>query len=93
MGGRNIVDFRLSAIGAIAGGAVGYLYRPSAFMVGQLPFQHVITRGRSLKGLDQVLVPFAEKSFNYMLAGVVIGAVLGFVLKLLLDRKGDGGNG
>ena len=57
-------------------------------MVGQLPFEHVITRGKSLKGLDQVLIPLAEKSFNYMLAGIVIGAALGFVVKILLDKKG-----
>ena len=82
------LKFRLPAIGAILGGIVGYLYRPSAFMVGQLPFEHVITRGKSLKGLDQVLIPFAEKSFNYMLAGIVVGAALGFVVTILLDKKG-----
>lgn len=87
MSGNSFAKYRFGVVGAVVGGAVGYLYRPSAFMVGQLPFEHVITRGKSLKGLDQVMVPFAEKSFNYLLAGIVIGAVVGLVVSILLDKK------
>jgi len=36
----------LSIIGFFIGGIVGFIYRPSAFLVGQLPFDTVITRGQ-----------------------------------------------
>jgi hypothetical protein len=78
---------RMALLGAVVGGAVGYFFRPSAFLVGQLPFMQVLSRGKSLKGIDQILVPVAEASFNYMLAGVVLGAVLGYALGRLLNPR------
>ncbi len=96
MGDGWYAKHKFPLIGALAGGAVGYLYRPSAFLTGQLPFIHVISRGRTLKGFDQVLVPLAEKSFNYLVAGLVLGAALGFVVKTVLSKNrkdGDRTNG
>ena len=69
-------------IGFIFGAIVGYLLRPSAFLIGQLSFEHVISRGATLKGLDQMLKPLAETSNNYMLAGGVIFGIIGvFICK------------
>ena len=65
--------------GGVLGGVIGFLLRPSASMVGQLPFQAVVTRGSNLQGLDELLVPTAQTSFNYMLAGVIVGVVAGLV--------------
>jgi hypothetical protein len=64
-------------LGVLLGGLVGYLLRPSAFLVGQLPLETVITRGAYLQGLDQLLVGTAQASFNYLFVGAVIGGVVG----------------
>lgn len=66
--------------GAFAGGLVGFLLRPANMLLGQLPLETVITRGANLRGLDQLLVPLAQKSFNITMAGLVIGAILGLGL-------------
>jgi hypothetical protein len=73
--------------GFLAGAFIGYVYRPSAFLIGQLPFKHVISRGTTLKGIDQVYIAFAEKSFNYLLAGGIMGAILGIIAVLLYKGK------
>lgn len=64
-------------LGLFIGGLLGFLMRPSAFLVGQLPFGMVITRGSALTGMDQLLIPAAQQSFNVMLLGAVLGAVAG----------------
>lgn len=63
-------------LGAFLGGLVGFLLRPSLPLIGQLPFKTVITRGSNLTGLDVLLKSTAEQSFNYMVIGVIVGAVL-----------------
>jgi len=73
-------------IGGMLGGIIGYLSRPSALLVGQLPFGTVITGGAGLQGLDQLLVPVAQQSLNQMLTWTLIGAVLGGVAGAILRR-------
>ncbi len=68
------------------GGIIGYLTRPSALLVGQLPFGTVITGGGGLQGLDQLLVPVAQQSLNQMITWTIIGAVLGGVAGAVLRR-------
>lgn len=63
-------------VGAAIGAAVAFALRPS-FFGEQLPFDAVITRGATLKGLDQILVPLAERSFNGIFAGALLGAMIG----------------
>jgi hypothetical protein len=67
----------LSIVGALFSGILAFLLRPSAPFIGQLPFEIVILRGSNLKGLDQLLIPLAQKSFNILVAGVIIGAIIG----------------
>ncbi len=88
MNDRTRIVWLLGAAGFLVGALVGYLYRPPAFLVGQLPFHVVISRGTSLKGFDQMYIPIAETSFNYLLGGGVIGAVAGVVAALLAKRAG-----
>ncbi len=88
MGGRNRIVWLLGVGGFLLGALVGYLYRPPAFLVGQLPFHVVISRGTSLKGFDQMYIPIAETSFNYLLGGGVIGAVAGVVAAFLAKPSG-----
>lgn len=66
---------------AAIGGVLGFLLRPSVPLIGPLPFETVITRGANLTGLDSLLRGAAETSFNYMLVGVVVGALVGWVIK------------
>jgi hypothetical protein len=61
--------------GAAVGGLLGFLLRPSVPLIGQLPFQHVITRGAILEGLDEILIPTARQSFNRLMGGIIIGIV------------------
>jgi hypothetical protein len=68
---------KLSIVGAVFSGILAFLLRPSAPFIGQLPFEIVILRGFNLKGLDQLLIPLAQKSFNMMVTGVIIGAIIG----------------
>lgn len=68
--------------GSLLGGFAGFLARPSAPLVGQLPLEAVITRGAWMQGLDQVLVPLAQSSFNMMAAGALIGAVVAAIIGL-----------
>lgn len=88
MGDRNRTAWLLGAAGFLLGALVGYLYRPPAFLIGQLPFDVVISRGTSLTGFDQMYIPVAETSFNYLLGGGVIGAIAGIVAAVLLKRTG-----
>lgn len=74
-------------LGAFLGGLVGFLLRPSLPLIGQLPFKTVITRGSNLTGLDVLLKSTAEQSFNYMLIGVVVGAVLLALAAGFLGKK------
>jgi uncharacterized membrane protein AbrB (regulator of aidB expression) len=66
----------IAVLGALVGGLLGFLFRPSAPMIGQLPFDAVITRGSDLKGVEGFLRPTAEVSFNYVLGGAIIGCVV-----------------
>jgi membrane protease subunit (stomatin/prohibitin family) len=63
-------------LGLCLGAFVGFLLRPSVAMIGQLPFETVVTRGANLRGMDVVLRAAAEQSFNYMVVGAIVGAVI-----------------
>jgi len=80
-------------LGLLAGALTGYLMRPSAPLIGQLPFGTVITRGANLKGLDQMLVPMAQSSFNHLLAGAFLGALAGVVIGHLAASRPKAGSG
>jgi hypothetical protein len=67
----------MAVLGAFVGALGAFLLRPSAPFIGQLPLEVCLTRGVNLTGLDQMLVPLAQQSFNVIVAGIVIGAVIG----------------
>jgi hypothetical protein len=73
-------------IGGAVGAFAGYLTRPSAFLIGQLPFWTVITGGAFLQGLDQMLVPLAQQSLEQMLTGAIVGVVLGGATGAILHQ-------
>lgn len=67
---------RGSIIGIFVGAVVGFLLRPSVPVIGQLPLGVVITRGSNLGGVDLLFRSTAEQSFNYMLIGAILGAIV-----------------
>jgi hypothetical protein len=77
----------LPAAGFVIGGLVGFLMRPAALIIGQLPFETVVTRGSMLSGLDVLLVPTAQASFNVMAIGAILGAVSGFVVSYIIANR------
>ena len=78
---------KLTIAGLLIGGFVGFLLRPSVPLMGQLPFSTVITRGANLRGLDQLLLGYARTSFNYLLTGLVLGAVVGLIAALAIQKS------
>ena len=77
----------LGFVGFLLAGFIAFLARPSAALIGQIPFGVVITRGMHLKGMDQLLVPLAQQSFNIMLIGAIIGAVSGSVIGYFIGKR------
>jgi hypothetical protein len=69
--------------GIFLGGLLGFALRPSVLLIGKLPFGLVITRGSTLTGVDRILVDAAARSFNMLLAGAVLGGLLGWGLAAL----------
>jgi hypothetical protein len=70
----------LPTVGTLIGALIAYLLRPEAPQIGQLPLKVVMTRGSDLNGVDEILIQTAEASFNYIIAGAVIGAIIGMAL-------------
>lgn len=70
-------------VGFIVGGLIALILRPSAPLIGQLPIETVFSRGTGLSGLDVILVPTAERSFNLMLLGALMGLAAGMAASKL----------
>lgn len=83
---NNTVFFGI--IGFFLGSLIGFLLRPSVFLVGQLPFIHVLIRGTALSGMDTMLIPAAQTSFNYMFVGGILGGLLGAFIGKMYASKG-----
>lgn len=77
----------IGMLGFFIGGFVGFLARPSAFLLGQLPLWHVFSRGAHLKGIDNLMVSFAQQSFNITLIGAIIGACAGITLGYFVEKR------
>ena len=78
---------RLTIAGLLIGSIVGFLLRPSVPLMGQLPFTTVITRGANLRGLDQLLLGYARTSFNYLVAGMILGAIAGLIADFAVSSQ------
>jgi len=78
---------KLATGGLLIGGVVGFLLRPTVPLMGQLPLTTVITRGANLRGLDQLLLGYARSSFNYLLAGIVLGALVGLIASIAIEKS------
>jgi hypothetical protein len=77
----------LLVIGLLLGGFIGFMMRPSVVLIGQLPFGTVLMRGSDLSGLDQLLVPTAQHSFNVMVIGAIVGGASGLALSRIIPNR------
>jgi len=83
---RDRREFPFWIVGALVGATVGFLTRPAAFLVGQLPFGIVITGGSTLRGLDSLFVPVAQRSLGQMAAFAIIGGFIPAIVRKLRTR-------
>ena len=72
--------------GPLIGGSIGFWLRPAVAFGKKLSFATVMMRGANLHDVDAALVNTAEASFNRLLLGVAIGAVLGLCLIVAIRR-------
>lgn len=68
---------------AFSGCILGFLFRPGIPVIGQLPFSVVITGGETLNGISKLAAPYAQESLEYMIAGGIIGCIVGYFFKYL----------
>ncbi len=73
------------------GGGVGYLLRPAVPLIGQLPFNVIIADGKNLHGLERLARPYAQQSLECVIAGALVGGMLGLITSYLYNlRQTDG---
>jgi len=77
----------LGAVSATLGGLAGFLLRPTDASGAQATFLDVITRGATLGELNRELAPLAQRSFAYLLIGVIVGAALGVTVGYFIDQR------
>ena len=80
----------IGIIGFFIGSFFGFMLRPSTFMGIRLPFEHVISRGAFLTGLNTMYVPLAQRSFSFSLAGAIIGAIAGIIIGYFVGKNKPG---
>jgi hypothetical protein len=78
---------KLTIAGLMIGTILGFLLRPSVPLMGQLPLTTVITRGANLRGLDQLLLGYARTSFNYLVAGMILGTIVGLIAAFAVSSQ------
>ncbi len=83
----NFVVFILGIVGLLIGGYIGFLMRPAVPMFGQIPFEYVISMGSQFKGMDEILIPIAQKSFFMTIGGSFIGFIIGVIVGFLIKNK------
>ncbi len=90
-------EARLPAAGlGMLGALLGFLIRPSAPEVGQLPFSAIIMIPRGAGATspfsepDPVLIAVAQSSFNMVMAGAILGLAVAFGLSVLAARRRRG---
>lgn len=80
----------LSLGGVFLGGFIAYQMSPTMpFLGGHVPFEHVITFGTTLQGIDQeVIGSVARTTFMYTVFGAIVGGFAGIFLSFAMQRRG-----
>lgn len=76
-----------AALFAAVGAVIGFLLRPTDIFGHQLPLGTVLDRGANLHGINALLVPLAQRSFNDVMAGLLIGALAGAIVGAISGRR------
>lgn len=80
-------SFAFRIIGPVVGLFIGYLIAPEIPLLGKVPFATALTRGATLSGLDQMILPYAQTASNYMVGGLIGGFIVGFIIDNLIFKK------
>ncbi|HET7585888.1 MAG TPA: sulfite exporter TauE/SafE family protein [Gemmatimonadaceae bacterium] len=76
--------------GFVTGLFAGYLLRADT-PAGHLPFVAVVTRGHSLTAAEAPMLADARAAFVWVVGLAVAGALLGWIIAAVKNRKGPGG--
>lgn len=80
-----------TVIGAVIGGTLGFLARPSIPVVGRLPLDAVLTRASTYHGLASGYVHgVADRSLGILVLGLALGAVVGYAADRAVSGIGGG---
>ena len=80
-----------ATLGAVVGGTLGFLSRPSIPIIGRLPLDAVLTRASTYHGLASGYVHrVADRSLAILLLGAVLGALIGYLADRAADKVGGG---
>jgi uncharacterized membrane protein (UPF0136 family) len=77
--------------GAVIGGILGFLARPSIPIIGRLPLDAVLTRASTYHGLASGYIHrVADRSLAILILGAVVGGLLGYLADRTAERVGGG---
>jgi hypothetical protein len=77
--------------GAVIGGILGFLARPSIPIIGRLPLDAVLTRASTYHGLVSGYIHrVADRSLAILILGTVVGGLLGYLADRAAERVGGG---
>jgi hypothetical protein len=80
-----------AVIGAVTGGVLGFLARPSIPIIGRLPLDAVLTRATTYHGLGSGYIHgVADRSLAILVLGVVVGGFIGYLADRVASKVGGG---
>lgn len=80
-----------AVFGAVIGGTLGFLARPSIPIVGRLPLDAVLTRAKTYHGLGSGYIHgVADRSLGILVLGVVVGGLIGYIADRAANKIGGG---
>jgi sugar phosphate permease len=88
---RRVMTTLAAAAGGLAGGAIAFFFMPPGPSGQRLPLSAVLTRGSMLEEAESLLTPIAVTSFNYLLAGILVGVLVGATVYLTRAKRTTAG--
>ncbi len=80
-----------AVVGAVIGGILGFLARPSIPIIGRLPLDAVLTRASTYHGLASGYIhQVADRSLGVLVLGVALGGVIGYFADTAAGNAGGG---
>ncbi len=80
-----------AVLGAVIGGILGFLARPSIPIIGRLPLDAVLTRAATYHGLASGYIhQVADRSLGILVLGAAVGGVVGYLADRVSNNAGGG---